>query len=75
MIHMKQNNYLSCFFRDLSLSILYRCKLKKVFENKKDKENYKAIIDRVNGLKWSAIVTYGAIPQTKVSTDKSKKVL
>lgn len=23
--------------------------------------------------KWSAIVTYGAIPQTKVSTGKSKK--
>lgn len=46
----------------------------KLFE-KKDKENYEAIIDRVNELKWSAIVTYGAIPQTKVSTDKSEKVL
>lgn len=31
------------------------------------RDNYEAIIDRVNGLKWSAIVTYGAIPQTKVT--------
>jgi len=41
----------------------------------KDKENYEAIIDKVNGLKWSVIVTYDAIPQRKVSASESKKVL
>jgi len=41
----------------------------------KDKENYEAIIDKVNGLKWSVIATYDAIPQRKVSASESKKVL
>jgi len=41
----------------------------------KDKENYEAIIDKVNGLKWSVIVTYDTIPQRKVSASESKKVL